>query len=199
MRCIIIHGCPTNKERMLSQEDRTYDKHWIPWLKRELISKGVETKTPLMPEPWKPSYEDWKKEMDELGVGEEDVLIGHSCGAGFLVRYLGDMKVKVKKLILVAPAIIHSGSYKTLNNLLKYDIDPDVKDLIGEIIIFASKDDTKGILESVKIFSKGLEVEPTYLKEMGHFTREDMGTEKFPELLEAILRPQDLRLHNLPA
>jgi len=30
MNCIIIHGCPTDVEKAMSPEKRTYDKHWIP-------------------------------------------------------------------------------------------------------------------------------------------------------------------------
>ena len=35
--CIIIHGCPSNVEKAMNPETRTYDKHWIPWLKQNLI------------------------------------------------------------------------------------------------------------------------------------------------------------------
>ena len=37
--CIIIHGCPSNKEKAMNPATRTYDKHWIPWIKRKLIEK----------------------------------------------------------------------------------------------------------------------------------------------------------------
>jgi hypothetical protein len=32
--CIIIHGCPSEKEKAMNSETRTYDKHWIPWIKK---------------------------------------------------------------------------------------------------------------------------------------------------------------------
>ena len=32
--CIIIHGCPSDAEKAMNPETRTYDKHWIPWLKK---------------------------------------------------------------------------------------------------------------------------------------------------------------------
>jgi len=144
--------------------------------------------TPLMPEPWTPNYKRWKDIIDKLDINQESVLIGHSCGGGFLVRYLGDTKKKVKKLILVAPAIIHSGEYKPLNNLLKFEINPEVKNLVKEIIIFVSNDDNKGILKSVDIFSKNLGGKVINLKGYGHYTMGDMGTTEFPELIKEIIR-----------
>ena len=41
----------------MNPETRTYDKHWIPWLKRNLIAAGIKTETPLMPDPWEPDYQ----------------------------------------------------------------------------------------------------------------------------------------------
>jgi len=63
MNCIIVHGCPSDVEMAMDPERRTYDKHWLPWLKRELSSRAVEAEIALMPEPWKPNYEAWKKEF----------------------------------------------------------------------------------------------------------------------------------------
>ncbi len=104
-----------------------------------------------------------------------------------MVRWLGETGKKIKKLILVAPAIIHSRGWKPLNDLLKFEINPIVKNLADNIIIFVSDDDSRSILESVDIFSKALQINPVRFKGKGHFTFGDMGTEKFPELLEKIL------------
>lgn len=187
MNCIIIHGCPSNIKKAMDEKTRTYDKHWIHWLKRKLEDKGIETYTPLMPEPWIPNYKKWKEIIDKLDINQESTLIGHSCGGGFLVRYLGDTKKKIKKLILVAPSIIHSGEYKPLNDLLKFEIKPEVKNLVKEIIIFVSNDDSKRILKSVDIFSKNLGGKVINLKNHGHYTLKDMGTTEFPELIKEIM------------
>ena len=56
MNCIIIHGCPSDAEKAINPKTRTYDKHWIPWIKKELLSRGIKTETPLIPEPLKPNY-----------------------------------------------------------------------------------------------------------------------------------------------
>lgn len=84
--CIIVHGCPSDIERSMDPKTRTYDKHWIPWLKKELTSRGIKTETPLMPKPWHPDYKAFKKKFEKCEVTDNSVLIGHSCGCAFLVR-----------------------------------------------------------------------------------------------------------------
>src|SRR6056297_3171207 len=32
---IIVHGCPGNEEKARDEKTRTYDKHWIPWIKEK--------------------------------------------------------------------------------------------------------------------------------------------------------------------
>jgi predicted alpha/beta hydrolase family esterase len=186
--CIVIHGCPGNKEKALDAEKRTYDKHWIPWLKKKLEDKGVKTETPLMPEPWEPKYVEWKDEIEKLDINESSVLIGHSCSGGFLVRWLGETKKKVRKLILVAPAIMFNRNYLPLRDLLEFEINGSIQENIGEIVIFVSDDDSEGIKKSVELFSDALNVRPVMFKGKGHFSEGDMGTKEFPELLEEVLK-----------
>ena len=62
-----------------------------------------------------------------------------------------------------------------------------MKSIVKKIIIFVSSDDDKGILRSVEIFSKKLNVKPIIMTNKGHFTLGEMGTEEFPELLSKIL------------
>ena len=102
-RVFLIHGCPSNDEKGMNPETRTYDKHWIPWIKKELTERGIEVITPLMPNPWEPDYEKFKKEFEKHEVNDDTTLVGHSCGCAFLVRWLGETKQKISRLILVAP------------------------------------------------------------------------------------------------
>ena len=188
MNCIIVHGCPSNIEKAMNPEERTYDKHWIPWLKKELEEKGIKTSVPLMPTPWEPDYNKWRKEFEKISINEESVLVGHSCGSSFLVRWLGETETRVKKLILVAPSKISEGRRDLLNNLYDFDINENIKNRIGEIIIFVSDDDYEDIIKSAELYHKKLEGKLIELNGRGHFTLGDMGTKEFPELLEEILK-----------
>lgn len=185
--CIIIHGCPSDTPEETHPETRTYDKHWIPWTKRELSARGIPTETPRMPEPWAPSYKRFKKEFEQYFIGEHTILIGHSCGTMFLLRWLADTKQRVDTLILVAPWAIHTGDDHARKKFYGVDIDPEIKARVERIIIFTSDNETpEGKASAAKIHDAigGSVIE---LPGRGHYTRRHMGTEKFPELIEEIL------------
>ena len=154
MNCIIIHGCPSNVEKAMNPETRMYDKHWMPYLKRELASQGIETQTPLMPDPWDPVYEKFKNEFEKCFVNDQTVLIGHSCGCAFLVRWLGETKRTIKKLILVAPWKIAQKSSPLEKAFYNFDIDKTLRSRVEEIIMFTADDeeeDGKKGLETSRI------------------------------------------------
>lgn len=182
--CIIIHGCPSNVEKAMNPETRTYDKHWIPWTKSMLTRLGISTETPLMPDPWEPSYEKFKAEFEKQKVNENTILIGHSCGTTFLLRWLGDTKQKVGRLILVAPWAIADKNNEARRNFYQHPIDPYIKDRVGEIIFFTSDNEDPDGIESLKIIHKVIAGKIIKLPGHGHYTMGDMGTTEFPELIE---------------
>ena len=186
INCIIIHGCPSRSEN--DPEKRTYDKHWIPWIKKELEKKGIKTIIPLMPEPWKPNYSSFKKELEKYKVTINTILVGHSCGCAFLVRWLGDTKRKIKKLILIAPWKVSNERDRKRKEFYYYPIDKTIKLRIEEIIIFTADDEEEDGKKSAKIFHEALGGKMIELKGRGHYTLGDMGTQKFPELLNAIVK-----------
>lgn len=181
INCIILHGCPGNSQ------DKRYNKHWMAWTKQELIFRGIKVETPLMPEPWKPNYEKFKKEFEKYIVNENSVLIGHSCGCAFLVRWLGETKQKINKLILVAPWKIPKKNDKSRENFYTYNIDETIKKRVKEIVMFTSNDEEEDGKKSLKIYHKSLNGKIINLKNHGHYTFGDMKTEKFPELIKEII------------
>ena len=187
INCIIVHGCPSNAEKAMNEETRTYDKHWIPWTKEQLISKGIEVETPLMPEPWKPNYNKFKEEFEKYEVNEDSVLIGHSCGCAFLVRWLGETKQKIDKLILVAPWKIPDENDEHRKEFYIYPIDESIRERINKIVMFTADDEGDDGKKSLKIYNKFLGGKIIELKGHGHYTMGDMGTTEFPELIEEII------------
>lgn len=190
MNVIIIHGSNAkDKENIKKYNLPPQNKRdWISWIRSELEKKNIKISTPLMPENWSPDYEKWKKEFEKLYVDENTILIGHSSGGAFLARWLGETNTKVKKLILVAPAITNKRKEAwELDEFHIFKINKNIKNNVTKIIILYSDNDHKSILESCKIYSKELNVKPIILKNKGHFTEKSMGTNKFPELLEKIL------------
>ena len=182
---IIIHGCSSRAE---DKNDTTpaFDRHWISWARKALIARGIPTVTPLMPKSWEPKYEKWKEEFEKQDVNEETTLIGHSCGCAFLVRWLGDTKQKIDKLILVAPWKI-AGTKSNKKEFYEYPIDETIASRVNNIIMFTADNEMGNGKKSLKIFHDALGGKIIELKGRGHYTYSEMQTEEFPELLEALM------------
>jgi hypothetical protein len=187
INCIIVHGCPSSPETNIMSKAR-YFRHWIFWTKRELNKRGIKTDTPVMPEPWHPDYKKFRKEIENYHITENTILIGHSCGCAFLVRWLGETKRKIKKLILVAPWKINAKHDKWRKLFYEYPIDRTIQERVKEIVMFTADNENENGKKSLSIFQEALGGKIIELKGRGHFVFEDMGTEEFPELLkEAVL------------
>ena len=84
--CIIVHGCPDNPETDIMRKSR-YFHHWMPWTKRELNKRGIQTDTPLIPQAWHPDYQKFKKEFEKYTVTKK-----YDTHRTFLrVRFLSSM------------------------------------------------------------------------------------------------------------
>jgi len=140
-----------------------------------------------MPDPWEPSYQEFKAEFEKYEVGENTVLVGHSCGCAFLVRWLGETKRIVSKLILVAPWKISDKDDEFRKEFYNYPIDESITSRVGEIVMFTADDEESAGKESLNIFHDALGGYVVELEGHGHYTFSDMGTDKFPELLKKIL------------
>ena len=187
MKVVIIHGSPRTEER--AKEEPQNKAHWILWLKNKLEKRDYSVFNPLMPICWNPIYEGWRKEFEKINVEKEDILIATSAGGAFVVRWLGDTGKKIKKLILIAPAIVNKRKESwELNAFYNFKINKNIIKNVEEIILFESTNDSKAILEAGKIYSRDLNVKPLFLKNRGHFTKKGMGTNEFPELLEEVLK-----------
>jgi uncharacterized protein len=191
MNCIIIHGCPSDREKSLDPEKRTYDKHWIPWTKKKLEEKDIKTKAPLMPEPWYPDYEKFKKGFEKYDVDEDTVLVGHSCGCTFLVRWLSETKQKIDKLILVAPWKVPDDpavkDYKFKKTFYDYQIDETIKDRVNKIVMFTADNEVEDGKKGLEMYHKALGGNVIEIKGYEHYCLGDMGGEEFPELIKEII------------
>ena len=170
----------------MDPEKRTYDKHWIPWTKKQLQEKGIKVETPLMPAPWEPDYNKFKEEFEKNKVDENTTLIGHSCGCAFLVRWLGESKQKIDKLILVAPWKIPDEDSELKKDFYTYSIDESIKERVNKIVMFTADDEEADGKKSLKIYNESLGGKIIELKSHGHYTFGDMGTMEFPELIKEI-------------
>ncbi len=183
--CIIIHGGPLDAPETDPHQLHTLD--WFPWVKSELEKRGVKTVIPPMPHPWNPVYHEYKIEFEKLPVGQDTVLVGHSRGCMFLVRWLGETKRSVKKLVMVAPSFIPSGSNEFKKIFYTFNIDETIKERVEHRVIYTSDTEDEDGKKSAEIVNAKLDCEVVSLKNHGHYTTEDMGSNKFPELVQCVL------------
>lgn len=100
---IIIHGMPSREEYYDPANLAPSHNHWFSWLQHQLLLNGILTQTPEMPEPYNAKYNDWSSVIEQFKIDKNTILVGHSLGAGFLVRWLSEQKIEVGRVVLVAP------------------------------------------------------------------------------------------------
>ena len=141
MNAIIVHGMPDKDEYYDPNTAAGGNFHWLPWLQKQLIIRDIKADNPFIPYSYNPTYENYKREFERFDINPETILVGHSNGAGFLVKWLSENKnVRVNKVVLVAPWI---DPDKTLNTGFYDDmrIDPELKNRTNSLVIFISDDD----------------------------------------------------------
>jgi pimeloyl-ACP methyl ester carboxylesterase len=105
-RVVILHGRVGADEYFSDRYPSASNSHWIPWLHKQLLIKGHDVQTPEVVRPYLVDYDGWRTEFERHLDDEPMVLVGHSCGGGFLVRWLSEHPlVQVGKLVLVLRAI----------------------------------------------------------------------------------------------
>ncbi len=174
---------PTKDEYYDPVRPASSNFHWLPWIQKQLLLKDILAQTPEMPVPYEPEYEAWKGTFERFPLDEETILIGHSCGAGFIVRYLSEHNIKVGKVVLVAPWIDPDKSLNT--GMFDFEIDSDLAAKTAGVTMFVSTNDMQEVQDTVEILKNKIkDLKINEFKDYGHFCYEDMKTDKFPELLE---------------
>ena len=185
-RAIIIHGYNNKSEFEDTTRPSASNDHWIPWLQRQLLLNGIEAQTPEMPGFYKPNYEQWKDTLEMFHPDEETILVGHSCGGGFLVRWLSENSKKVGKVVLVAPWIDPTKAIDP--EFFNFEIVSDISSRTNGLSVMYSTDDHPEIVTTIETLKQELEnVNFIEFQDKGHFVFNSLNSEQFPELLEVIL------------
>lgn len=181
---IIVHGWNSTTE-YFSDALSPSNRHWLPWLQKQLLTKGILTQTPEMPQPYKPQYDLWKAEFEKFKPESANILVGHSCGGGFLTRWLSESKSSHETVVLVAPWLDPFREETT--DFFEFEIDTTLPNRIANFHLFVSSDDEESIANSLNTITTALpSIKVHHFENKGHFTTETIGT-TFPELLETIL------------
>lgn len=185
---IILHGGPSREEYYDSEAPSMSNAHWIPWLQGQLLKYDIPTATPEVPWAFDRNWKVWNKEVERFDIGPETILIGHSTGAGFFVKYLSTHKnLIVDKVILVAPWLDPDREH-TKNFFDDFEIDSTLVSRTKGITIFNSDKDMESVQKTVNILREKVKnIGYREFHSFGHFCFEDMKSTKFPELLAAII------------
>ena len=188
---ILIPGRPDKEEYYDPKYPTNSNNHWFPWISKQLQINDIFAVAVEPPHPWQPRYEIWKKEFERFDITPETVLVGHSCGGGFLVRWLSENKNQnVGKVVLVAPWINPDNNPESdTADFFEFDMDPDLTQRTKGVTIFNSDNDMETVLKSVDIIREKVpSINYREFHNYGHFCLRDLNTPEFPELLEECLK-----------
>jgi predicted alpha/beta hydrolase family esterase len=190
---IIIHGvCDDRAEYEGEYSPPKSNSYWYSWVAGKLCLAGILTQRPEMPHPYftDMNYDEWAETFANFKIDEDTILIGHSAGGGFLLKYMSlHPELRAGQLILVAPFIDPTGLVHDHDFMKGALSDQNLLERIGRIDLFYSMDDMDVIQQSVsKIRAEFAAASNMHIHEFankGHFCSDDMGIE-FPEILEVI-------------
>ena len=178
---IIVHGTCERTEYFSPDHPALSNSHWLPWIQNELLIRGTATQAPEMPNAYDPVYTDWKRELERFDIGTRTLLIGYSCGAGFLLRWLSENSICIAKLILVAPWLDPDKTH--IRGFFDFEIDVRLDARVNDIQLLVSNDDHSSILKSVRQIVDALpHIKVHRFDRLGHFTSKDLGSTAIPQL-----------------
>lgn len=190
-RAILIHGWNTKDEYYDASRPTASNDHWFPWLTKKLMLADIHTVSLEMPNGYYPEYDVWKRELERFDIDENTILVGHSCGGGFLVRWLSEGDRRVGKVVLVAPWLGYgANSYGDFDeNFFDFRMDRSIASRAESLEILYSTDDEPSIQKSVQDILEGIDdVRIHEFSDKGHFVMSSLDGEESPELLEVITR-----------
>lgn len=168
------------------------EENWFPWLKEELEKRGCRVFIPQFPTPKNQTLENWLGVLENYKkhVNSETILIGHSLGGAFLLRFLEKSNTRVKAAFIVAAPI----GVRPIKNYEKDDLFVDytkpfdwarIKGNCGKFFVFHSDNDPYVGLGNGEELAERLGTELIFIPNSGHFNKE-AGFTKFEALLEKI-------------
>lgn len=180
-RIYLIHGWGGNSN----------SEKWFSWMRDECEKRNIELIIPNMPNTKRPKIEEWMEKLNEIvDVKTETYLIGHSIGCQAIMRFLEQIKLRVKGVIFIAGRFnLIKESYeddnekKTAKPWIETKIDFNkVKNNTDKIIAIFSDNDPYVSLSETKIFKEKLGAEIIIKRNEEHFN----DTEKIEEVFNFI-------------
>ncbi|NTW27290.1 MAG: alpha/beta hydrolase [Candidatus Moranbacteria bacterium] len=153
---------------------------------QENLGDEYDVILPQMPCKWNAKYAEWKIWFDKIIPFLQDnvILVGHSMGSIFLVKYLSENKIdrKITATILVSAPFDEKDTDEKLMDFNLPDSIEGFKEQAGKIFLIQSEDDPVVPFVDLEKYGKVIpDAEKVIFKDRGHFSGEE-----FPEIIELI-------------
>ncbi len=172
----MVHGAGPKHYRSL--EDGSGD--WQSVLP-EALGSSFKVLSPQMPSLTKPSYHEWKILMDKYfaRIEGEVILVGHSLGGCFLMKFLAEEEIALRVVGLFLVATPYQSMMKG------FEVPADFSKILNirNIVLYHSLDDVEVPYSHALIYQDKLKAILKTYQDQGHFFKR----RPFPELT------QDLR------
>lgn len=170
-------------------------ENWFPYIKESLDDNNNQVIIPQYPiDVNKHFYDYWKKVLDVYKefnyINPNTVMIGHSSGCAFTIKYLIENNLKIDKLILVSGFNNYYADNKDdFHNVVNktFYVDDDklvrIKDLCNKIICIYGNNDPyipQNIFHDLVLKLNANEI---VIPNGGHLNKES-GYTKFEKILE---------------
>ncbi|MDP9196560.1 MAG: alpha/beta hydrolase [Pseudomonadota bacterium] len=161
--------------------------NWFPWLKGELEACGHEVFVPRLPTPEGQDREGWCTALREQApiFGRNTTLIGHSCGATFLLHILEAVREPVAMTVFVSPVTADVGhpEYDVLNRtFVHHAFDWEkIRRNAGQAHILHGDNDPYVPLAQAEFLARSMGVPVELVTGGGHLNAES-GYTAFPRL-----------------
>lgn len=184
---IILHGAPEKENYYDSKLPSESNAHWLPWLQKELLIRDIAAVTPEIALSFEPKWDEWCREVERFDITPDTILVGHSAGGGFWLKYLSQHPdLRVGKVVLVAPWL--DPDHTLEQDFFEGDLDPEMALRTKGLTVFVSDDDSDSTQQSVQMVQDKLQdIKVRQFHGYGHFNYDNLQGESFSELLEEIL------------
>lgn len=169
-------------------------ENWFPWLEKSLSDDGISCLVPSFPTPNKQNYDDWsellKYYLSRGYLNSETLLIGHSCGAAFINKFILMNNINVKGTIAVSGYNNFYSGDKVMDGLNSSFYLPEnrlcnIANFSQKRISYYSTNDPFVPFEILNIFAEVTKSKKVINSSGGHFNS-NSGYDKFDELLKEI-------------
>ena len=168
----------------------TADDYWYGYIKKTVESREGACYTPTLPPIENMSYSSWAKEFDKykMYINEDSVMIGHSTGSIFIVKYLMENKLKIQKFIGVVSFNENNidsphPDWEEINKTFFVKNLEEFKNYAKERICFYSPTDIYDF-KLLDKFATTIDAEKVIIEKAGHFTALTGYDKEFKEIVK---------------